>query len=247
MATAAAAFDSMGNTDAKQQLVEAECACPGLGEAACVVADPPSPSGEAMTDLPRDTVRSSGSSGEHAVVVRVRQLLSERAQGNQAATHELVLLLEQFPELSPQLGDAGQLAIHTLARTMMESDAVMTKAVLDKATLLRKQLTTEGTSQLEKLLIDQVVYTWLKLSDARMRSTMASGEKLTARRFHAQQERQAHLQHAAALRELAAYQRGQQKQQNGKDQPQGRRKAKADHATTAAADWIIPFPQVASA
>jgi hypothetical protein len=93
----------------------------------------------------------------------LKRLLERANAGDEAALPELKRAFDRHPELSAWLGDLVRLAHDSVLRWAAGNCLGSREAIARQAEELRQRLLDEARSELEKLLIDRLVISWLEV------------------------------------------------------------------------------------
>ena len=140
------------------------------------------------------------------VVSHFKQLLAARSSGDEAAEPKIRAILEQFPELWPQLGDLGAQAIEVWLNLASGPDALMKQAIRTKLVALRDSFQADAHDPGAQLLADRVAVTWLQVQYADLRVSQAGDATRVNLEFLARRQEQAQRQYLRALKEWRVWQ-----------------------------------------
>lgn len=90
-------------------------------------------------------------------------LLEKASQGDRNVLPELKQAFDDHPELAAQMGDLVWHAQESLLALVAGSCLTVREAIGRQAAALRQRLAATATSELEKLLIDRVVISWIEV------------------------------------------------------------------------------------
>jgi hypothetical protein len=93
---------------------------------------------------------------------RLAELVQRAQQGDVAALPLLREALEADPSLWQEYGDLAAQAQESWLQLLAGTDYLLAEAVRLKLAALRQELSAEGASPLEKLLIERVIACWLQ-------------------------------------------------------------------------------------
>jgi hypothetical protein len=100
---------------------------------------------------------------EPPVVAELRALVEKARAGDVAALPRMRGLLDSHPEIWERIGDLEQVAVRAWAELLVGDDPLTREAVRRKAEGLRAELEGDAPTPLERLLVGQVVSTWMEL------------------------------------------------------------------------------------
>lgn len=146
---------------------------------------------------------STASNAAAQVLPQLQQLVTHAKSGDATVLPQLRDLLDDHLEIWQQYGSVGQHVEDKWLDLRAGDDPLVRESVKRAAEELREKLLHDGDSQLETLLVDRVVASWLmtRYFDSAI-SVMLQG--LAARvRFLSQQLDKAQRRHAAAIKSLA--------------------------------------------
>jgi hypothetical protein len=110
-------------------------------------------------------------------VGKLKEILKKANKGDSKALAELEKALDQFPALVPALGNVAQHVEHAIREWF---GPVSSEACRRHLANMRRELGYDNTSELERLLIDRVCITWLRVQQAEMIKTSKEKEGMTA-------------------------------------------------------------------
>ncbi len=90
-------------------------------------------------------------------------LLEKASRGDQSVLPEVKKAFDEHPELAAQMGDLVWHAQESLLALVAGSCLTAREAIGRQAAALRQRLAATATSELEKLLIDRVVISWIEV------------------------------------------------------------------------------------
>jgi hypothetical protein len=93
----------------------------------------------------------------------LKELLEKASQGDRNVLPELKKAFDEHPELAAQFGDLVAHAQESLLALVAGSCLTAREAIARQASALRERLAATATSELEKLLIDRVVISWIEV------------------------------------------------------------------------------------
>jgi hypothetical protein len=136
----------------------------------------------------------------------LQALLEKASRGDRTVLPELKRAFDEHPELAAQLGDLVWHAQESLLTLVAGSCLTVREAIARQAAALRQRLAATATSELEKLLIDRVVLSWLEVYhsdiDLAQRLLKSSGAEPAAQAAQRRLDR-AHARYLSALKALA--------------------------------------------
>jgi|SRR5579884_2343270 len=93
----------------------------------------------------------------------LQELLEKASKGDLKVLPELKKTFDEHPELVEQFGDLVQHAQDSLLILVAGSCLTAREAIARQALALRERLMKTATSELEKLLVDRVVISWIEV------------------------------------------------------------------------------------
>ena len=136
----------------------------------------------------------------------LQQLLEKGSQGDQTVLPQLKKAFDDHPELSEQLGNLVQHAQDSLLALAAGSCLTAREAIARQASALRERLLATTTSELEKLLVDRIVISWMEVYygdiDLAQHLLQVSGASKTAKAAQRRLDR-AHARYLSAIKALA--------------------------------------------
>lgn len=141
-----------------------------------------------------------------AEIKKVERLLGPAQQGNAKALAELRPLLDRG-NLWEFVGDLARRVEESWLDAMTMSNKLVREGYKKRAAAMRAELLAQGDSQLERLLVERVVMTWLQVchADTGYAAALRSSEGHSFRDGEYQQQRmdRANARHLKALKALA--------------------------------------------
>src|SRR5215471_7343292 len=149
--------------------------------------------------VPSPTERECGDENE-----RLARLLKRAEQGDHDALPELRQALDADTRLWRDYGDLALQAEAALIRVAAGTNLLLAEALQRKLHALKKELTSESTSPLERLLVERVTATWLQLSYLDALMTQSTGSSEARSKMIQRQQDAAHRRHLTALKTLSS-------------------------------------------
>jgi hypothetical protein len=112
---------------------------------------------------------------EPAVLAELRTLVAQAKKGDVDAQPRLRVLLDEYPEIWKHIGDLERIIVRAWAERLAGQDPTSFEVVTRKAEQLRAELGGDDPTPIEKLLVGQVVSTWLEMMHAQA-STADAGK-----------------------------------------------------------------------
>jgi hypothetical protein len=140
----------------------------------------------------------------------LREILERASRGDDSALPELRKALDAYPELAAKLGDLVRHAEDAVLRWATGTCLTAREAIARQAAELRARLSATAQSDLEKLLVDRVVISWLEAytADVHLAGLMGRGGGATPAAHAAQRVLdRAHQRFLGAARTLATVQK----------------------------------------
>jgi hypothetical protein len=136
----------------------------------------------------------------------LQALLEKASQGDLTVLPEVKKAFDDHPELAEQLGDLVRHAQDSLLTLVAGSCLTAREAIARQASALRERLLKTATSELEKLLVDRVVISWIEVYhgdiDLANQLLHVSGASKTAQAAQRRLDR-AHARYLSAIKALA--------------------------------------------
>lgn len=131
----------------------------------------------------------------------LRELVA-RAKGGDASVLSIIRrILDHHPEITAYVGDVARLAERALIELLVHADPLGTEAITRHAEQMRADLEGPHPTPVERLLVAQVVATWLEVAYSQAAAAQPGGSiaqaNLRVRRAEASQRR-----HLAAIKTL---------------------------------------------
>ena len=139
---------------------------------------------------------------------QIRELAVKAQEGDINAVVEIRRLLRQHPNIYKTIGDLASHAHRAWINAIAGTNVEMRETLIHKCGDLKKQLRAESAdTAITRLVIDQVVGTWLQLYHAEMRDAIDSPQSLKWAEFRLKQLESAHRRHLKGIAALATLQR----------------------------------------
>jgi hypothetical protein len=123
---------------------------------------------------------------------------------------ELRQAFDRYPELADQFGDVVEHARQSVLRLAAGTNPLVHEAVSRTAAGLRERLAATAASELERLLVDRIVISWLEVyfgdADLAARLLSSPGGDAAARDAQKRLDR-AHARYLSAIKALATVQK----------------------------------------
>lgn len=136
----------------------------------------------------------------------LQSLLEKASKGDLNVLPALKKAFDDHPELSEQLGDLVRHAQDSLLSLVAGSCLTAREAIARQASALRERLIATVTSELEKLLVDRIVISWIEVYhgdiDLAQHLLQVSGASKTAQAAQRRLDR-AHARYLSAIKALA--------------------------------------------
>jgi len=139
---------------------------------------------------------------EPPVVAELRALVEKAGAGDVAVLPRMRGLLDNHPEIWERIGDLERVVVRAWTELLAGDDPLSREAVRRKAESLRAELEGDAPTPLERLLVGQVVSTWMELSHAQVCSAASGALTPAQARYHWQRAESAQKKHLAAVRTL---------------------------------------------
>jgi hypothetical protein len=120
---------------------------------------------------------------EPAAVAELRALVQRAKAGDVEVLPRLREILDNCPQVWRHAGDLEKIVVRAWSELLAGDDPLGLEVVRRKADQLRADLEGDNPTPIEKLLVGQVVSTWLELSHAQLQSA-APGSKAPAQAGH---------------------------------------------------------------
>ena len=139
---------------------------------------------------------------------QIRELAVKAQEGDINAVVEIRRLLRQNPNIYQTIGDLANHSHRAWVDVIAEKDVELREMLIHRVGDMKKQLRVESTdTAITRLVIDQVVGTWLQLYYAEMRDAIDSSPSLKVAEFRLKQLESAHRRHVKSIGALATLQR----------------------------------------
>jgi len=148
--------------------------------------------------VPSPTERECGDENE-----RLARLLKRAEQGDHDALPELRQALDADTRLWRDYGDLALQAEAALIRVAAGTNLLLAESLQRKLHALKRELTSESTSPLERLLVERVAATWLQSAYGDAVAAQAVSNSETRSKMIQRQQDAAHRRHLTALKTLA--------------------------------------------
>jgi hypothetical protein len=140
--------------------------------------------------------------------LQIRELAAKAQEGEIDAVVEIRRLLNQHPSIFRSTGDLASHAHRAWINLIAGENLELRESLIRRVGDLKKQLRGESAdTAITRLVIDQVVGSWLELHYAEMRDAVASSQSLKWAEFRLKQLESAHRRHMKGIGALAALQR----------------------------------------
>jgi hypothetical protein len=148
---------------------------------------------------------TSDNTGPKTYPDELREILERANRGDDAALPQLRQALDAHPELVAEFGDLVKHAEDSVLRWASGNCLTAREAIRRQVASLRRRLKATAASDLEKLLVDRVVVTWLQVytADVHVAERMAQGVATPAAQAAQKALDRAHQRHLSAIRTLA--------------------------------------------
>jgi hypothetical protein len=137
-------------------------------------------------------------------------LLEKASKGDLTVLPELKKTFDEHPELLERFGDLVRHAQDSLWRLVAPSCLTVREAIARQAAALKERLMKTATSELEKLLVDRVVISWIEVyhRDIELTNQLlnVSGASKTAQAAQRRLDR-ARVRYLSAIKALATIQK----------------------------------------
>jgi len=139
---------------------------------------------------------------------QIHELAVKAQDGEIDAVVDIRRLLHQHPNIYQTIGDLANHSHRAWVDVIAEKDVELREMLIHRVGDMKKQLRVESTdTAITRLVIDQVVGTWLQLYYAEMRDAIDSSPSLKVAEFRLKQLESAHRRHVKSIGALATLQR----------------------------------------
>jgi hypothetical protein len=125
--------------------------------------------------------------------------------GDRTAIETLAKLLDDHPQLWEQVGDLAKNSEMLLILKIAGEDRFTRDSIERHVKAMRESMTSSKATAMEKLLIDQIVVTWLQMQWVNVQFPTAGDADVPAGRFILQQRESAQRMFIAAQNALATF------------------------------------------
>lgn len=130
------------------------------------------------------------------------QIVAEASAGDYAALRRLQQILDERPEIWQSVGDLSQNAELAVLRLAAGKNALLRESLERSLKTLKRDILPPDPSPLEKLLVDRVAFTWLRLQYIETNYVSLGDLSLAEKKFALQQRESAQRLFDAAIRSL---------------------------------------------
>ena len=139
---------------------------------------------------------------------QIRELAVKAQEGDINAVVDIRRLLRQHPNIYKTIGDLASHAHRAWINAIAGTNVEMRETLIHKCGDLKKQLRAESAdTAIARLVVDQVVGTWLQFYHAEMRDAIDSPSSLKVAEFQLKRLESAHRRHMKSIGALATLQR----------------------------------------
>jgi hypothetical protein len=139
---------------------------------------------------------------EPAVLPELRELVSQAKAGNASVLPRLRHLLDAHPQIWQHTGDLEQVVVRAWTELLAGPDPLALEALRRKAEQLRADLEGDGATPLERLLVGQVVSSWLEMSHAQVQVAEPGSTTLGQASHNLRRAESAQKRYLAAIKTL---------------------------------------------
>lgn len=137
----------------------------------------------------------------------LQELLQRAQQGDASVLPDLGRLVEDNPGLWQSVGNLAGHARGMWLNLIAGKDLLARECIRRMVAEMKKSLSGPATSQLEVLLVDRVIATWLQVQFCEMQATAAKDGRHNRDRLDMDYHERAERRHLAAIRQLAMVRR----------------------------------------
>jgi hypothetical protein len=140
---------------------------------------------------------------------KLERLLPKVQGGNAKALDELRPILDKTV-LWEYIGDLGRRVQESWLEAMAGQNKLVREAFEKRATEMHRELLSDGDSQLERLLVDRVIATWIQVcyaDSAYANALKGDGHTLQLGTYLQERQDRAHTRHLKAIKALASVRR----------------------------------------
>ena len=160
----------------------------------------------AMNSEAPNTVTSRKSTDREARA-QIRELAAKAQKGDISAVVEIRRLLHQHPSIFRSTGDLASHAHRAWINAIAGTNVELRESLIRRVGDLKKQLRGESAdTAISRLVVDQVVSSWLTLYHGEMTDAVAPPQSLKWAEFRLKQLESAHRRHLKSISALATLQ-----------------------------------------
>ncbi|HVX62143.1 MAG TPA: hypothetical protein VHC19_16110 [Pirellulales bacterium] len=149
------------------------------------------------------TQARSAQDREAAARAAIEELVRRARTGDESVAEHLQWILDRHPEIWHQLGDLAGHAEQTWLKLYAGKDLAIKASAARKLTALRTDLLGVFPSPLERLLVDRIVVSWLRVAHLTLAAGLPNEMPPGQRELIERRLERAEKQHVAAIRSLA--------------------------------------------
>jgi hypothetical protein len=129
-------------------------------------------------------------------------LIKRANAGDDDALEQLREVFDQWPEIWQQVGDLARACERKLVTLLAGDSRYVQEAVARKAEALRLELLGDDASPLERLVVEQVVISWMELHFLQIKLAGDGGNTLTFAKYSATVKAEAQRRFDTAMKSL---------------------------------------------
>jgi hypothetical protein len=139
---------------------------------------------------------------EPAAAVELRELVRRAQAGDPAALPRIRQVLDERPEVWQHAGDLAALAERAWIAVLAADNPVAVEAMKRTLAQMKAELTGDQPTALERLLVDQIVVSWLECKYVEATSAAPGHASLQQAGFRLRRLESAQKRHLAAIKTL---------------------------------------------
>lgn len=137
-----------------------------------------------------------------AIIAELRDVVKKAKAGDASVLPRLRQILDHHPVIYEHIGDLEKIVVRAWSELLAGDDPLTREAVNRKADALRADLAGDQPTAIEKLLIGQVVSSWIENSHAQCLSAEPARQSLAQAAFNLKRAESSQKRLLAAIRTL---------------------------------------------
>jgi hypothetical protein len=139
---------------------------------------------------------------EPAVLTELRELVTKAKAGDASVLPRLREVLDDNPQIWQHTGDLEQVVVRAWTQLLAGDDPLTLEVLRRKAEALRAELEGDSPTPLERLLVGQVVSSWLEMSHAQAQVAAPGSTTLGQASHNLRRAESAQKRYLAAIKTL---------------------------------------------